>query len=178
MKHILIALGMLVLNSVASGQKAYKNLEQFRGATIQYSEYNFAENKARYIGKSVATVLDEWKLPIKRFIGIITDGFRKNINQRNKLEGIYLDYLTPLQTELYSEKDYPYRTLAITFSPPHMHEDTYPAIVEKGGDDNWTQELYDYLKDFIVEDILLVRYPYEPPANPPQRSVRPYRILE
>lgn len=160
----LILLSVASLTAEAQGAK-YKSLEECKNDTLSYINYNFYENKNRYIGKTMQFFMDEanMKLITKSFYIGGTGPFTP-IEIRSKINGIFFEYLYDAESEHRDILHIPYYTICINFKvPPYTHaEEEFNALCNKVENPkteyvSWGTPFYNFFKDYIIEDIYIYR---------------------
>lgn len=66
--------------------KNYKTLNSFKGDTLGYVQHNFINNKKKYVGKDLFTLLKDVEIPIKSYLPDV------NIIDKNTTPAIYLQF--------------------------------------------------------------------------------------
>ena len=151
MKTTFLILVILVFGSViAPAQQRYIPLKEFQGDTVRYMIVNFVENKNRYIGQKVDSLLKDLEFEI-------TTSFMSNCDPMDnyKINGLKFSHHNDRQqTELF-KKGERYYLLYIRFAPPYTKTlDKWSQI--KGV--YWNKERRDFMKDYIIKDIKLSLY--------------------
>jgi len=66
------AIGQTDVKTSANQNNNYVALKMFKGDTLGYVQHNFIDNKEKYIGKDLNTLLNDLEIPVKSFMPHIT----------------------------------------------------------------------------------------------------------
>jgi len=159
MRTVLFILVILVLGITNTrAQQRYIPLKEFQGDTVKYMQVNFVENKNRYIGQKVDSLLKDLEFEIiTSFMAIRDpmDGLVKNGMYGFKIKGLKFSHHNHRQqVELY-KKGEKYYLLYIRFAPPYTRVGNEWEQI-KGV--YWNKERRDFMKDYIIKDIELESY--------------------
>ena len=150
MKIFLILAMAIFSNMAAQAQKNYIPLKEFQGDTLKYMIVNFVENKERYIGQKVDSLLNDLEFEISTTFwpnGDIMDG--------NKMTGLRFSHLSHHQIRKISrEGGGEYYVLFIRFAPPYIK--AYSDWRKIGGA-YWKKAYRDFVKEYIIKDIEIER---------------------
>ena len=155
MKIFLILAMAIFSNMAAQAQKNYIPLKEFQGDTLKYMIVNFLENKERYIGQKVDSLLNDLEFEISTTFwpnGDIMDG--------NKMTGLKFSHLSHHQIKKIAREGggvyYVLHIRFIKFSPTYTCIKTYKDWQKIGGA-YWKKAYRDFVKDYIIENITLER---------------------
>lgn len=152
----------MALSCGVFAQGPYKSLAECQNDTIRYVLYNFSENKERYIGKRMEFMLNEVDIRMlsKQIIVSDTGPHVRDASLRNKIDGLKFRYLCYCQ---WKKQPVAYQ-IAISFERlPNNHswdefDDRF--LDEEGYIIPWNDEMADFFKDFIVENIYVRKFVY------------------
>ena len=142
---------MAIFSNVAvQAQKNYIPLKEFKGDTLNYMIVNFLENKERYIGQKVDSLLNDLEFEISTTFwpnGDPMDGL--------KIKGLKFSYVNHHQIKKISrEGGGEYYVLFIRFAPPYIK--AYSDWRKIGGA-YWKKAYRDFVKEYIIKDIEIER---------------------
>ena len=159
MKIFLILAMAIFSNMAAQAQKNYIPLKEFQGDTLKYMIVNFVENKERYIGQKVDSLLNDLEFEISTTFwptGDIMDG---NIwppaeeMDRWKTKGLKFSYINHHQIKkMRNEGRIEYYILYIQFN---IHYSKVRKDWDKIKGTYWKKAYRDFVKDYIIENIKL-----------------------
>ena len=157
---IFLILAVALFSSIATqAQKKYISLKEFQGDTLRYMIVNFVENKERYIGQKVDSLLNDLEFEISTTfwpIGDIMDG--------HKMIGLKFSYVNHHQIKKISrEGGGEYYVLYIQYiklSPTYTCIKTYSDWRKIGGA-YWKKAYRDFVKEYIIKDIKIERIKVE-----------------
>ena len=123
MKRLISSL--LALGCITLAQAQQKTtLAECNGDTVAFIRKNFEEGKARFVGKPLAELLDEWtsQLPVGYLLFGDTGIHYLPEEEQNLVNGIDLNHITEQERNARSARHEPYFVLAVTLAPPYHHK--------------------------------------------------------
>ncbi len=130
----------------------YRSLESFQSNaqmsdTLQYLEYNFCERESQYVGKTVADLIKDIKLPhgIVSHVGRMSTGGDSPI----VITGIYVG-IKPFSNEFNELIDY---YVLIYFSDPPLADDFIKVFNREKDSGTMPSKTYDLIKDLKVSHV-------------------------
>ena len=128
----------------------YVHLQNFKSDTLGYVQHNFIDNKQKYIGKVLNTLLNDVEIPIKSFIPGDSE-----INNRI-IPLIYLQFYTFNQAS--QRKDTPKKPVNIIIEWSHpLPFDSVFGLVRRNKF-SWTEEERKYFGKQIIGNILTTKW--------------------
>ena len=154
MKRLILSL--LALGCITLAQAQQKTtLAECNGDTVTFIRKNFEEGKARFVGKPLAELLDEWtsQLPVGYLLFGDTGIHYLPEEEQNLVNGISLNHITEQERNARSARHEPYFVLAVKLAPPY-HHNVWDLIKLKRQEQNQLgPQVYNAIKDYIVTDV-------------------------
>jgi hypothetical protein len=137
--------------TVSTNQSSsYEPLEKFKGDTLGYVQHNFIDNKQKYIGKDLNTLLKDVEIPVKSYIP------SGSTNQPTIMPAMHLEFYTSNQvTERLNSPD-KLVDIIIIWSPPLPYEGVEKMWLNNKG--AWTDAERNYYGKQIIGDILTTKF--------------------
>lgn len=137
---LLLIVGLAAIN--AQNELPYKPFSEFQGDTLRYLEYNYTTRAEQYVGKTVGVVLEECELPITQVVNL------GGVSMSNQLTLISLG-IRQIGIKPSVFKDY-YIEIRFATPPPY---DKLIDVCDPWAKDNWTPQVYDFIKDLQIKSI-------------------------
>ena len=131
-------------------------LAEYQGDTVLFLRKAFDARKAEFIGQPFSKVLDEWQaqLPVGWLLFGDTGPWVFNPEERELVNSANLYYNTEEEINKKGTRHEPYYRLLVTFAPPLPYKiQEFWRLQEEEEDSQLGPQLYEKLKNYIVEDI-------------------------
>ncbi|MCD8186535.1 MAG: hypothetical protein LUD68_08885 [Rikenellaceae bacterium] len=144
---LLLCLGAFNMNCFSQTRSIQDYGKTFQD-TLLYLKYNFEDNKEKYIGQTVKSVLDDYELPFLR-VYPSGDSFDAYDPQ---LRGLNISFLSSRRARELSREGIGNHTLLLLFDIDEVRLEPHLQQIQKINDPK--SEAY-YFKDYIIKDIIL-----------------------
>ena len=154
MKRLILSL--LALGCITLAQAQQKTtLAECNGDTVTFIRKNFEEGKARFVGKPLAELLDEWtsQLPVGYLLFGNTGIHYLPEEEQNLVNSIGLNHITEQERNARSARHEPYFVLAVKLAPPYHHKWNDIVDLQDQEKKQLGPQVYNAIKDYIVTDV-------------------------
>lgn len=128
----------------------YVALKKYNGDTLGYVQHNFIDNKQKYIGKDLITLLKDVEIPIKSFIPTTSS------SKRNIIPDRYLEFYTSIEVSRKMERlDKPVNII-IKWTPSLPKDSVYFLLKKNKG--AWTKDELKYFGKQAIGDIMTTNW--------------------
>ena len=157
MKRILMLL-MAIFAITATQAQQKVTLAQCQGDTVTYLKKMFDEGKSRFIGQPFSKVVEEWRsqMPINRITFRDTGNWPTKESEKYLVTGAYLDFITERDANMRRMRKEASPSVYVDFAPPYNQKIDGFWLLQEQEDSQLGPQLYEKLKDYIIQDISVV----------------------